>query len=118
MIDLWLGRLRRNEFYVVGGTDDAVDIPGDGLGLVALILPACRPGQGDPAGNSLRVNRGRHDAVDHQRLQHHAAQISVLALRLVQQMHLQFVDHADDPGNAPCVVRRVALFRLAADRPA
>ena len=63
----------------------ADDARRDEVGLVALVLPVDGAGQGDEAVLDLRVDRRRDEAVEHQRLQHVAAKIRVVAPLADQQ---------------------------------
>jgi hypothetical protein len=77
--------------YLILDGDDAEDIRGSGLGLVALELPVGGPGERDDAVVDVGLDRGGDEAVQHERLQYVAAEFGVGATVVVQGPHFELV---------------------------
>ena len=94
------------------------DARGAGLGCLALVVPLHHAGQGDEAVPGLRIDGHRHRALQHQRLQHVAAQVLVVALVPVRDLHPQFIGDPGDPANAGRGVAPCPLVAEAGHGPA
>jgi len=67
------------------------------LGLIPLVVPGCGAGQGDEAVAGFGLNGHRDRTVEHERVQHLAPQLGVIARAAVCPAHLQLVADLGDP---------------------
>ncbi|HEX9379228.1 MAG TPA: hypothetical protein VF872_06525 [Gaiellaceae bacterium] len=109
-------RRRVLELDVVDDLERTDDVGRDELRLVTLVLPVGGTGERDEAVIDLRIDGVRDEAVQHERLEHVAANLGVCALLVVHQLHLQLVVDRGDAEYTLCGLLGLALLAQAPDR--
>src|SRR3954447_6611523 len=112
LLDVARARRRVGEVDVVLDRDDSQQVAGNEVRLVALVLPVDRSGERDDTVLDPGVDAGRHQGVQHQRLQDVAAQVGVLTALLSHELHVDLVLDGHGP---PDPLRRLLGLPLLAE---